>query len=106
MTSARGTSSVTAAGTGSRTSQRPGITAAAIAETVVQNLHALQARLPAYATRNDWYMALAYAVRQRMLDRYIALLEALAGPQSPAKVVGYVPDREHLPTPATGIVAP
>jgi len=44
----------------------------AIAHEVIDNLRYLLAKLPHYATRNDWYMALAYAVRKRMLDGYIA----------------------------------
>jgi hypothetical protein len=31
------------------------------------------------ATRNDWYMALAYTVRDRMMHRYIATAESIAG---------------------------
>ena len=33
--------------------------------------------MPEHATRNDWYMALAYTVRDRMLEGYIATLEAI-----------------------------
>ena len=51
---------------------RAGLGTDAIAEALIDNLHYLQAKLPQHATRNDWYMALAYTVRDRMLDRYIA----------------------------------
>jgi hypothetical protein len=49
---------------------------------LIENLHCLQARRPEHATRNDWYMALAYTVRDRALDGYIATLEpvTVAGP--------------------------
>lgn len=47
----------------------------AIAQAIIDNLHCLQARLPEHATRNDWYMALAYSVRDRLMDRYIRTLE-------------------------------
>ncbi|HEY7164290.1 MAG TPA: hypothetical protein VIB79_06990, partial [Candidatus Binatia bacterium] len=39
---------------------RTGISADAIAQALIDNLHCLQAKLPVGATRNDWYMALAY----------------------------------------------
>ena len=59
---------------------RTGLGADAIAEALIDNLHYLQAKLPQHATRNDWYMALAYTVRDRMLDRYIKTIEAITGP--------------------------
>jgi starch phosphorylase len=49
-------------------------------------LHYLQAKLPQHATRNDWYMALAYTVRDRMLDRYIKTLEAIIAAKAPVRV--------------------
>ena len=58
---------------------RTGLDRDAIAHALVDNLRCLQAKLPRHATRNDWYMALAYTVRDRMLDRYIATVEAIAG---------------------------
>ena len=42
---------------------RTGFGADAIAEALIDNLHYLQAKQPQHATRNDWYMALAYTVR-------------------------------------------
>ena len=32
----------------------------------------MQGKFPALATKNDYYMALAYAVRDRMLQRWIS----------------------------------
>jgi starch phosphorylase len=69
---------------------RTGLGADAIAEALIDNLHFLQAKLPQHATRNDWYMALAYTVRDRMLDRYIETLEALVEAQKPIKAVAYL----------------
>jgi starch phosphorylase len=69
---------------------RTGLGANAIAEALIDNLHFLQAKLPLEATRNDWYMALAYTVRDRMLDRYIRTLEAIIGANTSAKVVAYL----------------
>ena len=43
-----------------------------------------------YATRNDWYMALAYTVRDRMIDRYIRTLEAITDGGRGVKVVAYL----------------
>jgi starch phosphorylase len=71
-----------------RTSVRTGGDADAIAEALIDNLHYLQARLPQHATRNDWYTALAYAARDRMLDRYISTLDAIEG--TTVKVVAYL----------------
>jgi starch phosphorylase len=67
---------------------RTGVSRAAIAEALVDNLHYLQARLPRHATLNDWYMALAYTVRDRLLERYIETVEAIAA--SEAKTVAYL----------------
>ncbi|MGE5304821.1 MAG: glycogen/starch/alpha-glucan family phosphorylase, partial [Alphaproteobacteria bacterium] len=69
---------------------RTGVGADAIAEALIDNLHYLQAKLPQHATRNDWYMALAYTVRDRMLDRYVRTLEAIVSAKTPVKVVAYL----------------
>ena len=69
---------------------RAGLGADAIAEALIDNLHYIQAKLPAQATRNDWYMALAHTVRDRMLDRYIRTLEAITGTDPSYKVVAYL----------------
>ena len=54
---------------------RTGITQDAITRAFLDNLACLQARFPAVATRNDYYMALAYTVRDRMLSRWINTAE-------------------------------
>ena len=69
---------------------RTGLEADAIARALIDNLHCLQGRPPQLATRNDWYMALAYTVRDRMMHRYIGTLEAIAGTNTDAKVVAYL----------------
>src|SRR6476620_3776585 len=69
---------------------RTGLQANAITEALIDNLHCLQAKLPQHATRNDWYMALAYTVRDRMLERYIATLEAIAHADNTVKIVAYL----------------
>ena len=68
---------------------RTGVDAAAIAAAVLDNLRYVQARLPRHATRNDWYMALAYTVRERLLDRYLTTLEAVTG-AAQDKIVAYL----------------
>ncbi len=68
-------SKTVAAGPTAALSIRRGLSADAIAQALIDNLHCLQAKPPQHATRNDWYMALAYTVRDRMLDRYITTLE-------------------------------
>src|SRR5947199_2338356 len=68
---------------------RTGAEPRAIAAALLDNLRYLQAKLPQHATRNDWYMALAYAVRDRMLAHYITTVDSITGP-SPAKVVAYL----------------
>jgi glycogen phosphorylase len=68
---------------------RSGLGADAIAEALIDNLHYIQAKLPLNATRNDWYMALAYTVRDRMLARYIRTLEAIVDAKT-AKAVAYL----------------
>jgi len=69
---------------------RTGLSADAIAEALIDNLHCLQGKPPQYATRQDWYMALAYTVRDRMLDRYMKSIEAFTHAQTTIKVVAYL----------------
>ena len=68
---------------------RTGLGADAIAEALIDNLHYLQAKLPQHATHNDWYMALAYAVRDRILSRYISTVDAMTSAAT-TKVVAYL----------------
>jgi len=69
---------------------RTGLDAQAIAAAVVDNLRCLQGKLPRYATRADWYMALAYSVRDRLLSRCLATVEAVTSGERDAKVVAYL----------------
>ncbi len=72
-----------------RTGVRTALDPDAIADALIENLHCLQAKRPEYATRNDWYMALAYTVRDRALDRYIAMLQPMTVAGHTVKVVAY-----------------
>ena len=51
---------------------RTGMSAADIAAAFRAHLRYQQARFPAVTTRNDRYMALAYAVRDRLLHRWVS----------------------------------
>ena len=39
-------------------------------------MHSAVGRFPEIATRNDWYLALAYAVRQRVLERWVRTVDS------------------------------
>jgi len=67
---------------------RRGASVEAIKQAVLDNLNFAQGRIPAVATRNDWYMALAFTARDRMFDHWIRALQTLR--QSEEKVVSYL----------------
>jgi starch phosphorylase len=69
---------------------RTGLDAEAIGQALIDSLHCVQAKTPQYATRNDWYMALAWTVRDRMLDRYIRMVEGIGAPGAATKVIAYL----------------
>jgi starch phosphorylase len=72
------------------TNIRTGLGADAIAAALIENLHCLLGRIPENATRNDWYTALAYTVRDRMMERYVTTLESIARTNTAAKAVAYL----------------
>jgi starch phosphorylase len=57
-------------------------------QAIIDNLFYVQGRLPEIATRNDWYMALAYTVRDRLLDRWIKTVRTLM--KHDTRVVSYL----------------
>ncbi|HSV57712.1 MAG TPA: glycogen/starch/alpha-glucan phosphorylase, partial [Variovorax sp.] len=67
---------------------RTSLSVEALRQAVVDNLACLQARFPAIATPHDWYMALAYSVRDRMLDRWVRTAQSHA--RSQVKVACYL----------------
>jgi starch phosphorylase len=77
-----------------RTSSTP----ATIARAIVENLYYVKGRTPAHATTNDWYMALAYTVRDRLLEHWIKTLTAR---RRQPKIVAYL-SAEFLPGPHLG----
>ena len=58
------------------------------AAAIADHLHYQQGVSSRYATRHDWYMALALAVRDRLLDRYLKTIDAVL--DSRVKVVAYL----------------
>ena len=55
---------------------RTGFSTKAIEQDIKDNLYLIQGRVPRTATRNDWYMAVAYTVRDRILHRWMQTIEA------------------------------
>ena len=67
---------------------RTGRSAEALQRAVLDNLAFVQATPPAYATKHDWYLALAYSVRDRLLARWVGSVETYA--RSDVKVACYL----------------
>jgi len=67
---------------------RTGTSVETLKRAVLDNLFYVQGKFPAIATPNDYYMALAYTVRDRMLHRWLKTLETWM--QTDVKVVCYL----------------
>jgi starch phosphorylase len=67
---------------------RTATSAAALKQAILDSLYYVQGRTAQLATRNDWYMAVAYAVRDRMLDRFIRMLQNIQRPE--VKIASYL----------------
>jgi glycogen phosphorylase len=78
---------------------RTGLGVAALKQGFVNNLHYVQAKFPAVATRNDYYMALAYTVRDRMLRRWVQTAQTYY--ERASRTVGYL-SAEYLLGPHLG----
>jgi starch phosphorylase len=59
-----------------------------IARGILENLYFVQGRVPAVATLNDWYMALAYTIRSRIMKGWIKAIELLTDKST--KMVAYL----------------
>jgi glycogen phosphorylase len=59
-----------------------------LARAIVDQLFYVRGTLPEDATRNDWYLALAYAVRDRLLDKWIRTARTVR--QKDVRVVAYL----------------
>jgi starch phosphorylase len=66
---------------------RTGTSPETLAQAILDNLYYVQGRPPALATKNDWYMALAYTVRDRLLHNWVQTLKTIA---ADVKVVSYL----------------
>ena len=66
---------------------RTGTSPEILAQALLDNLYYVQGRHPELATRNDWYMALAYTVRDRLLHGWLETLSAL---RREARIVSYL----------------
>jgi glycogen phosphorylase len=82
---------------------RTGSSPKAISQAFLDNLYYARGRIPALASRNDLYLALAYTVRDRLLDRWIDGIEKMReiSRKRPLKVVCYL-SAEFLPGPHLG----
>ncbi len=69
---------------------------AGIRQSILDHLTYSQGRIPENASRNDWYMALAYTVRDRLVDRWIRTSHTYKRQQS--RTVCYI-SAEFLPGP-------
>jgi len=78
---------------------RTGLAASTLQRAVVDNLLYLQGRFPRIASPSDWYMALAYSVRDRMLARLESTVRAYK--QREVKVAVYL-SAEYLIGPQLG----
>jgi glycogen phosphorylase len=58
-----------------------------LARAIVDQLFYLRGALPEQATPHDWYVALAYAVRDRLLDKWVRTVRTLM--QKDVRVVAY-----------------
>ncbi|HQU31527.1 MAG: glycogen/starch/alpha-glucan phosphorylase [Planctomycetia bacterium] len=67
---------------------RTGTSVASLKQAILDNLYYIQGRTPELATPNDWYMAVAYTVRDRMLSRFIRSHKGIRS--SEMKIVSYL----------------
>ncbi|MBE9167476.1 glycogen/starch/alpha-glucan phosphorylase [Pleurocapsales cyanobacterium LEGE 06147] len=67
---------------------RTGLSIKTLRQALADNLFYLQGKYPGIATKTDYYLALAYTVRDRLLQRWINTIETYF--QQNVKVVGYL----------------
>jgi len=60
----------------------------ALKQSIMDNLYYRGARIPAVATRNDWYLAVAYTVRDHIMNRWIKSLDTIM--KKDVRVVSYL----------------
>ena len=67
---------------------RTGRTTAELKQAILDNLYYGQGRIPELATSNDWYMAVAYVVRDRMMNDWIQAFGRARGTR--VRIVSYL----------------
>lgn len=67
---------------------RTGTSAVALKQNILDNLWYIQGIIPELATKNDWYMAVAFTVRDRMIEHFIRWMKLLRQPE--VKIAGYL----------------
>jgi starch phosphorylase len=77
-------------------SVRTGLTSEEIKQDFRENLRCGLGRLERFATKNDFYLALAIAVRNRLFERIVETMDAYGGVN--ARRVAYL-SAEYLPGP-------
>jgi glycogen phosphorylase len=67
---------------------RTGITPEEIKQSILDNLNYTVGRSPELATQNDWYLAVAFSLRDRMMENWIDTLRHYQ--EGEFKIVGYL----------------
>ena len=67
---------------------RTGTSLATLKQAKLDNLNYIQGLIPELATQNDWYMAVAYTVRDRMIEHFIRSMKKLRRPE--VKMASYL----------------
>ncbi|PSN19906.1 glycogen phosphorylase [filamentous cyanobacterium CCP5] len=67
---------------------RTGLDVETLRRAIADNLYFLQGRLPETASTNDFYLALAYTVRDRLMSKWLQSTRTYYQPE--ARVVGYL----------------
>ena len=67
---------------------RTGRTTAELKQAILDNLYYAQGRIPELASTNDWYMAVAYVVRDRMMNDWIQAFGRTRGTRT--RIVSYL----------------
>ena len=78
---------------------RTSLTVEALKRALMDNLYYIQGKFSSIATTHDYYMALAYTVRDRLLERWLSTAETYL--KQNVRVVGYL-SAEFLPGPHLG----
>ena len=67
---------------------RTGESVETLKQAIMDSLYYREARIPAVATRNDWYLAVACAVRDRIINRWIRSVDTIM--KKDVRVVSYL----------------